>query len=127
LEGKTWMSNQSLFEKYGGFSTISILVSRFYDKVTEDEELAPYFEKLDMAKLIQHQTDFIGMVMGAPANQYTGRALAESHKRLRIEPAHFEKVGALLKEALQEGGVDERDIAVLMSVVQKTRNDVVRD
>jgi len=118
---------KTLFEKYGGFSTISLLVSKFYDKVTEDDELSPYFDQVDMAKLIQHQTDFIGMVMGAPANQYTGRELAEAHKRLRIEPAHFEKVGALLQETLTEGGVEEYDIQTLMSVVAKTRPDVIRD
>jgi truncated hemoglobin YjbI len=53
--------------------------------------------------------------------------LAEAHKRLRIEPEHFEKVGLLLKETLTEGGVEEADIQTLMSVVAKTRADVIRD
>ena len=118
---------KTLFEKYGGFSTIAHLVSNFFDKVTDDDSLQPYFENVDMAKLIQHQTDFIGMVMGAPANQYTGRSLAESHKRLRIEPQHFERVGQLLKETLEQGGVEAQDIAQLMAVVASTRADVVKD
>ena len=119
--------SRTLFEKYGGFSTIANLVSKFYDRVTEDEQLQPYFEKVDMAKLIQHQTDFIGMIMGAPANQYTGRSLSESHKRLRIEPEHFALTAKHLEDTLIEGGVENQDVATLMGALAKTRKDIVKD
>lgn len=48
----------TLYDKYGGFATVSKLVQAFYGKVSESKDLEPYFEGIDVQKLMDHQTKF---------------------------------------------------------------------
>jgi hemoglobin len=118
------MSSQTLYEKYGGFTTISALVNLFYQKIGNTPALDKYFENTDMAKLIDHQTKFLCMVLGGP-NNYEGRQLAQAHQKLSITNEHFELVGSILKESLEEKGVEPKDIETILGVVWGTRNDIV--
>lgn len=120
------MSNPSLYDKYGGFSTISALVQLFYHKIGNTPALDHYFENTDMAKLIDHQTKFLCMVLGGP-NNYEGRQLAHAHKHLNISNEHFELVGSILKEALEEKGVEAADVETILGVVWGTRGDIVNE
>jgi hemoglobin len=43
-----------MFERYGGFSRISRIVSTFYDLVLDSPMLGPYFANTDMRRLIDH-------------------------------------------------------------------------
>jgi hemoglobin len=119
------MQTKTLFDKYGGFGTISKIVSEFYDRVLAEESLSPFFEKVDMARLMQHQTYFIGMVMGGPANQYTGRDLATAHSGLHISTEQFELVAHILQETLIDGGVEEQDVQLMMQSVAAAKKDIV--
>jgi len=69
--------SQTLFDKYGGFATVSRIVSAFYDEVLESEQLRPYFRGLDMRRLVDHQTKFIAALMGggrraSPTRRWSG-------------------------------------------------------
>lgn len=119
------MSTKTLFEKYGGFSTISKIVSEFYDRVLAQESLAPFFQDVNMERLMSHQTQFIAMVMGAPANQYQGRELSTAHSGLNIKSEHFDLVAKILTEVLRDGGVEEADVQTMLSAVASTRKDIV--
>src|SRR5687767_612544 len=94
---------ESLYDKYGGFATVSSLVQNFYNKVMASQSLEPYFASVDMARLMDHQVKFFCMVLGGP-NNYTGRALRAAHSHLHITPAAFDEVAGLLKETLEEAG-----------------------
>jgi hemoglobin len=48
----------TLYDKYNGFATVNKLVQTFYGKVAESENLAPYFEGVNIQKLMDHQTKF---------------------------------------------------------------------
>ena len=48
----------SLFEKYGGFATVSTIVRQFYKDVLTSPNLKSYFEDVNMEVLIDHQTKF---------------------------------------------------------------------
>lgn len=116
---------RTLFVKYGGLETIAKIVSRFYDIVLENEILAPYFEDVDMPRLVTHQTHFFAMVMGAPANQYTGGALKEVHKNFKITDQAFDEVARSLLLTLSEFKVEQVDIDTIMNTVASTRPDIV--
>jgi hemoglobin len=119
------MESKTLFEKYGGFVTISKIVSIFYDRVLAEESLAPFFEEVNMERLMHHQTQFIAMVMGAPANQYKGRELSVAHHGLNITSQHFDLVAQILGEVLRDGGVEEADVQLMLGAVAGTRKDIV--
>ena len=114
----------SLFEKYGGFTTVSTLVKEFYDQVLESDNLSPYFENKDMDALIKHQTQFLSHLLGGPA-QYAGRTLATAHKGLNISEESFDEVATILSEVLEDGGVEQEDLDAIMAIVAQTKADIV--
>ena len=64
----------TIFQRYGGFASVSRVVMSFYDKVLDSPVSSPYFANTNMKRLIDHQTKFIAQVMGGPAS-YTDEQL----------------------------------------------------
>ena len=115
---------QSLYEKYGGFETVSSIVHTFYDEVRESEQLARYFDRVDMPRLIKHQTVFLCKVLGGPDN-YEGRVLAKAHASLHITDPAFDEVVTILKEVLEDAGMEPEDVASVLDVVAGARDVIV--
>jgi len=115
---------QSLYEKYGGFAVINEIVSNFYDKVEESELLKPWFENVDMAGLINHQTQFLCMTLGGPVN-YDGQSIEDAHRGHAITKEAFGEVAELLEEALDEGGVEPDDVKTILGVVQGLADKII--
>ena len=102
----------TMFDRYGGFATVSRIVSAFYDQVMDTPELEGYFENTNMARLIDHQTKFVSAVMGGPAS-YTNTELERTHGHLDIDQKAFEEMIALFTETLEDFDFAESDIATL--------------
>ncbi len=116
--------SETLYDKYGGFAGISTVVHLFYDKIKRSEQLSSYFEDVDMARLIDHQTQFLCGVLGGPAT-YTGRSLEAAHRSLSVTAEAFAEVARLLGEALEEAGVEQEDIDTILGVVGSHAEAVV--
>ncbi len=116
--------SESIFDKIGGFSTVGKIVHSFYEKVLDEDDLAPFFQGIDMERLVRHQTDFLCFVMGGPVS-YTGRALKESHAKLKIGVADFELISDLLEETFEEADLEDKDIASLLKVISSNEDDIV--
>ena len=108
----------TMFDRYGGFATVSRIVSAFYDQVMDTPELEGYFENTNMARLIDHQTKFIASVMGGPAS-FSDDALYRSHRSLNISRSEFNEVAAILRETLEDFDLDEADIDYVCGEVVK--------
>ena len=118
------MATESIFERYGGFAKVSRIVSSFYDSVLDSPLLAPYFGGIDMRRLIDHQTKFMAAVMGGPAS-YTREHLERVHEHLRITDEAFDELTLLLRETLEDHGLDESDIATVYGTVVSHRSTIV--
>ncbi|MEE8058896.1 MAG: group 1 truncated hemoglobin [Pseudomonadales bacterium] len=117
---------ETLFDKYGGFTTFSALVTNFYQKVLDSDQLAPYFEGVDMDSLMTHQTNFLAKALGGP-DKYDGRDLVKAHARFNISLLNFQEVVELLEESLEEGGVESEDINTIISLVNNLQSQIVND
>ncbi|MEI6025796.1 MAG: group 1 truncated hemoglobin [Betaproteobacteria bacterium] len=115
----------TLFEKYGGVSTVSRIVSKFYREVMSRPTLQPYFQGVDMPRLINHQVKFISHVLGQPASVYEGRALGAAHGGLRITGEAFGEVAEILCQTLVEAGMEPADIDNVMQAVAGARGAIV--
>ncbi|SEG06058.1 group I truncated hemoglobin [Marinobacterium lutimaris] len=115
---------QPLFDKYGGFATVSRIVSAFYDEVLESPRLSPYFDGLDMRRLIDHQTKFIASLMGGPAS-FSNEALARAHHSLGIDGAAFDEAVKILKFTLEDFELEEGDISRVIGEVLSRRHCIV--
>jgi len=114
----------TLYDKYGGFSTVNKLVQSFYKKVGESEDLAPYFAGIDLQRLMDHQNKFFSEILGGPV-EYTGAHLKDIHARLNITEDAFSEVAELLEETLEDMGVESADIKTIMEIVGGTKSDIV--
>jgi len=116
--------SETLFDKYGGFDTFSAVVTNFYQKVLDSDQIKHYFEGVNMEGLISHQTNFLAKVLGGP-DKYEGRDLKAVHAKFKITVEDFTEVAELLEESLDEAGVEEADIATIISVVASIKDDIV--
>jgi hemoglobin len=118
--------SQSIYDKYGGLAAITGIVQSFYAKVARSAILEPYFRRVDMQRLMDHQTAFLCKVLGGPDN-YTGKDLRTAHAKLSITSDVFAEVATLLHATLEEAGVERPDIDAILSVVAGARGDIVTE
>ncbi len=117
---------QTLFQKYGGFASVSKVVSAFYDKAVDSPLLSPYFETIDMKRLVDHQTKFFSALMGGPAS-YSNEELERVHAHLNIKENEFAEMVALLTETLEDFDYEAPDIATVRNeILSRKRYIVVR-
>lgn len=114
----------TLFERYGGFASVSRIVSEFYDRVLDSPTLSGYFANTDMKDLIDHQTKFIASVMGGPGS-YSDDVLERVHAKLNINERDFLEVVSLLKETLADFDVADGDIAEIESGFMRRKRFIV--
>ncbi|NRG16917.1 group 1 truncated hemoglobin [Rhizobiales bacterium] len=114
----------SLFERLGGFAPVSRIVLNFYYKVEESENLAKYFEDVEMGRLIDHQTKFMASLMGGPAS-YDDATLQRIHEPLRITEEAFEEMASVLQEALEDFDCTPEDVASVLQEFRRRRRMVV--
>lgn len=116
--------SETLWDRYGGYSFVAKAVDDFYARVLLSRELAPYFDNINMERLIEHQIETIGAVMGGPF-VLNVEALSRAHARLRIKEKHFNEVAEILAATLEINGLSAPDRDELMAVVATTRDVIV--
>ncbi len=114
----------SLYEKLGGITNIQAVVIDFYRRISASQSLAPYFQGINMERLINHQTKFMCQMLGGPT-EYTGRDLARAHAHLSVTPQAFAEVAAHLESALKAAGVSAEDVATIIREVAAAKSQVV--
>jgi hemoglobin len=113
-----------MFERYGGFATISKVVMVFYDKVLDSEVIGDWFSDVDMRRLIDHQTKFIAQVLGGPV-AYSDEQLESLHQPLGITSTAFTEMVRLLRETLEEFEFAGADVSSIISDIDRRRHLIV--
>ena len=116
---------ESLFAKYGGVETLTLLVREFYKRIMATPNLARYFINTDMEVLIRHQVQFIAVVMGKPAAFYEGMDMETAHKNSNISDRSFEDVIDVLEETLRDFEVEELDIIEITDKAKSLKKQIV--
>ncbi len=114
----------TLYDKYGGFGTVSKIVMRLYDKLLDDDDVGPFFDDVDMPKLIDHQTKFVASLMGGPAS-FSDTHIERAHHHITIGARHFDQLKALVTETLEEFGVEDDDIETILGAFEARRDLLV--
>ena len=114
----------TIYDRYGGFAKLRKVISDFYERVLDDPRLSPFFEHIEMARLIDHQTKFIASITGGPAS-FTNSQLQRAHARLGITSRDFRAVVQLLEETFEDHGFESADIAQVMREVRQREGYIV--
>ncbi|WP_120631756.1 group 1 truncated hemoglobin [Ruegeria sp. EL01] len=119
------MAERTLYEKYGGFSNVSKIVLSFYNTLLDNDEIGPFFDDVDMSRIVDHQTKFIASLLGGPAS-YTDKQLRQLHSHLEINNAHFDELEVVLRGTLLEHDMAADDVEVVVAEFGKRRPLIVR-
>ena len=114
----------SLFDKYGGFATVSKVVSELYDELEKNEITAPYFQDANIRALMDHQVKFLSQVLGGP-EQYSGKAMNAAHTGMKISEAAFNEVAQTVQFILEDNGVEDEDVATIVALLASLKDDVI--
>jgi hemoglobin len=114
----------SLFEKYGGFASVSRVVLSFYDRVLDSERLSPYFSGVDMRRQVEHQTAFMSSVMGGPAS-HSNEVLRQVHAHLKVTEADFDELVELLRETFEDFDFAPEDIESIIADIRARQPFIV--
>lgn len=115
---------RSIFEKCGGFSAVSKIVLDLYDRLLDDDCVGPFFDDVEMSRIVDHQTKFVSSLMGGPAS-YTDDQIRKMHDHLDIGPEHFDRLSAILAETLRDHGLSDEDVALVVAAFEGRRGLVV--
>ena len=121
------MSETTLYERIGGDPAVSATVAKLYEKILEDDLLAPFFDDVDIDTLRRSQQAFVTLAFGGP-NHYTGRGMRNAHAKSMkngLSDKHFDAVANHLADAMRELSVPQEFINESLVIIESTRNDVL--
>lgn len=126
-------SKQSLYDAVGGQSTLQKVHKIFYDKVYAHPWLKQFFEGFNQQIIEDKQTSFMGEKMGGP--QYLGKPIKQVHENMYLPEQLLDIRHNLLKESLQEAGVEPTlivrwlkiDYAFMKSICKESIESFYRD
>lgn len=115
---------QNLFQKYGGFAAISKVVLDLYDRLLDDDDVGPFFDEVEMSRIVDHQTKFVSSLLGGPAS-YTDDQISKMHGHLEISAEHFDKLRSILAQTLADHGFKPEDVEAVVAAFESRRRLVV--
>ena len=77
------MKQQNLFDKYGGETTIKLILKKFYEELLNRTWAKKIFVNVDMEKLLLHQIQFVSFAMGKPESEFEDQRLKKGHAGLK--------------------------------------------
>ena len=120
--------SDTLFDKIGGDSALQSVVSKFYEKVWQDNELKYFFTSLDPKRIIAHQERFLGVCFGKTKSlgKFKEKDLKLAHVNFHLSDRHFFLFKLHLAQTLKELGHSEEEVIhPALHVLEKFRNSVL--
>jgi hemoglobin len=123
-------SARSLYDRLGGIYSIATVVDDFIDRIMVDDRLNAN-PRVDEA---HHRvlpagfkylvTEMLAEAAGGP-QRYTGRAMEESHRELRITADEWRAFMDDLNQTLDKFDVPGQERSEVVAIVESTHEDIV--
>lgn len=114
----------SLYERLGEMDGINAIVADTISLHLENEEIAHYFDGVDLDTLKTHVATFFAAGTGGPSN-YTGRDMTTTHAHMNMSDADFDSAVADVLTAVESNGVDEQSTAEVAAILESLRPAVM--
>lgn len=117
----------TLFSDIGGEPAVNAAVDIFYTKISNDNSLTPFFGDIDIPKQRGKMKKFLTLLMTGQADN-SADYMRNSHTHLverGLNDNHFDTVGQMLKETLEELNVPGNFISQILGAVEGLRNPVL--
>lgn len=118
-------NGQTLLERVGGISFITILLNSLYDELLESPELEHFFRRAPIETIKTHQSVLFRLILGSedclPSQEKLINYILASHSRLfrdaGLNETHFDLVAGCLVSTLQAFQVGQRLIEEIVSTL----------
>lgn len=114
----------TIYEQVGGGDVVRTAVTVFYNRVVDDESLAPWFEGVDLSRLKAHQRAFLSAALEGPV-LFSGRDLGDAHAGLDITDAAFDAIVEHLLTVLGDLDIDPTLVDRVGRRLENLRSQVV--
>lgn len=120
-EGKNQGGGGTLFQKLGGVKAVRAIVDVFYQRLLADENVAPFFEGVNIVHLKRHQVEFMKVAFTQiPKDLDVPKMMIEKHRRLfamGLNELHFDAVAGHFGDVLREKNLDTVLIEEALQIV----------
>ena len=99
----------SLYEDIGGDAAITTVIADYWQRVSTDILLSPWFSTIDSTLLRFHLHAYLTIALDGPEN-YEGRSMRHAHAGLKVTRQAFDLLVVRLGETLAAVGVTPENI-----------------
>ncbi len=121
------MSDQSLYQRLGGYDAIAAVADAFLARVTVDDMLRRFWDHRGtdgVEREKQLLIDFLCASAGGPL-LYTGRDMKTTHKGMGIGEDDWRRLLGHLSATLDSFDVPEREKDEVLAFIESTKADIV--
>lgn len=116
---------KNLFDKYGGVTTIKLILEKFYKILLSRMWAKKMFINVDMEKLLLHQIQFVSFAMGKPESEFDDERLRKGHAGLKITEEQYEETIDILVKVLTDFRVKFADIKLIGNAIESKKHLIV--
>lgn len=116
--------SETHYERLGGLPALRAIVARFYKKMQQAPAVARHFSGVNVARLVDHQTHFMVSLLGGPG-AHTDEMIRTAHVGLNISDGEFTLMLLILRETLEEAGLEPGDVGLIVGEMRKRADLVV--
>ena len=114
----------TLYERMGSWDGIDQIVADTIALHVENEDIAHYFDGVDLAQLQAHVTAFFAAGTGGP-NKYAGRDMTSTHATMHMSDADFDSAVADVLTSVRKNVEDETVAEDVNAILQSLRPAVM--
>ena len=114
----------SLYEDIGGDAAITTVVADYWQRVSTDILLSPWFSAIDSTLLRFHLHAYLTVALDGPES-YEGRSMRRAHAGLKITGEAFDLLVVRLGETLAAVGVTPESILRVHARLTRLRPVIV--
>ena len=121
------MSDNSLFERLGGYGAIVSVTNAVYVRLQSDNKLRRFYDHRGddgIEREKQLLIDFLSFAAGGPV-YYTGRGMKDVHKGMGLDEEDWQRAVGYLTAALASFDVSERETDEVLALVESTKHEIV--
>ena len=116
---------ENLFDKYGGVTTIKLILENFYKILLSRVWAKKMFVNVDMEKLLLHQIQFVSFAMGKPESEFDDERLRKGHAGLKITEDQYDETIGILVKILTDFKVKFSDIKLIGNAIESKKHLIV--
>ena len=117
-------TDATLYARIGGASVVAEVVDDLIERSACDPRTGRSFKDVKMDRLKEKLREQICSLAGGPC-RYTGDAMADVHKGLKINESEFYVMVQFLRDSLERAGVRDTEKNELLRLLAPMKRDIV--